>query len=80
MKSIRFLPLMIFVGMVLWTCDDQEDSGDAKHPDEIVGTWNQTSAEFDISITTNSDQLFIDQFAEGIGSISITGAHTTTLT
>ena len=71
---------MIFVGMVLWTCDDQEDSGDAKHPDEIVGTWHQTSAEFDISITTNSDQMLVDQFAEGIGSISITGAHTTTLT
>ena len=80
MKSIRFLPLMIFVGMVLWTCDDQENSGDAKHPDEIVGTWHQTSGESDIIITTNSDQLLIDQFAEGIGSISITGAHTTTLT
>ena len=80
MRSIHFLPLMIFVGMVLWTCDDQEDSGDAKHPDEIVGTWHQTSGESDIIITTNSDQLLIDQFAEGIGSISITGAHTTTLT
>ena len=80
MRSIHFLPLMIFVGMVLWTCDDQEDPGDAKHPEEIVGTWNQTSAEFDIIITTNSDQILVDQFAEGNGSISITGAHTTTLT
>ena len=80
MRSIHFLPLMIFVGMVLWTCDDQEDPGDAKHPEEIVGTWNQTSAEFDIIITTNSDQILVDIFAEGNGSISITGAHTTTLT
>ncbi|MCH8838134.1 MAG: hypothetical protein IIA60_10115 [Candidatus Marinimicrobia bacterium] len=80
MESIRFLPLIIFVSMVFWTCADQEDPADTKHPDEIVGTWNQTSAEFDIIITTNSDQILVDQFAEGNGSISITGAHTTTLT
>lgn len=73
--------LLITMSIVLfWSCEDEAEVGDEKHPEELVGTWYFTDGEFDIEITTNSDQTMVNQFSEGIGSIDVSGEVTATLT
>ena len=59
---------LIILGLLaLMGCEDE-----ATEPkDELVGTWKSTEQTIRTYITTNSDQTFVDEDSNGVGSISI---------
>ncbi|GEM_PF-3057490 len=63
---------------LIWSCEDKNVN--TNHPDKLVGKWYYIDGDYYTEITTNSDQTIVDQSAEGIGSIDVSGNNTATLT
>ncbi|MBC8400983.1 MAG: hypothetical protein H8E14_05800 [Candidatus Marinimicrobia bacterium] len=73
--------VLISMSMVLfWSCEDEADTEDGNHPQELVGTWYLTGGESFLELTSNSDQTGVDLFSEAIGSIDLSGEATGTMT
>jgi hypothetical protein len=73
-----FLLIILLLGL-FWSCEEDSSSDQGVNPEALVGKWFATGVESYVEITTNSDQLYVDPFSQGVGSISISGDVSTSL-
>ncbi|MAV69557.1 MAG: hypothetical protein CMG04_01915 [Candidatus Marinimicrobia bacterium] len=52
MKNL--LIILLFIGLVFWSCEDEEASSDVGN-DSIIGSWNFTATEYDSTCTGDGE-------------------------